>query len=71
MKVLEGSWKKNSFQVLVGLNEVAETGRRMFIQPYTTYVAFNIEFLEIERENCALFQQIRVFSKENTLTMVS
>lgn len=63
--------KENSFEVLVGLNEVAETGRRKFIQPYTTYVGFNIEFLEIERENCALFQEIRAVFKENILTMVS
>lgn len=74
-KVLaEGSWKKkkeNSFEVLVGLNEAVETGRRKFIQPYATYVAFNIESLQIERENCALFQRIRVLFKENILTMVS
>lgn len=55
--------KKNSFEVLVGLNEVVETGRRKFVQPYTTYVGFDIEFLEIERENCALFQQRRVAFK--------
>lgn len=49
--------------MLVGLNEVVETGRRKFIQPYPTYVGFDIEFLVVERENCALFQQIRVVFK--------